>query len=90
MFTDVPDGQWFSQAVIWVYDNNIASGYPNGKFGVNDNITREQFVTMLYGYAKSKGYISNSPEGNLANFTDANKLVHGPMKHWFGLWIRDL
>lgn len=74
VFSDVPDGQWFSQAVIWVYDTNIASGYPNGKFGVNDNITREQFVTMLYGYAKSKGYISNSTEGNLANFTDANKV----------------
>lgn len=75
-FNDVQGGNWYSDAIIWASENNVTSGYPDGRFGVGDNITREQFVTMLYGYAKSKGYIDTVPGGNLDNFSDAYTVSH--------------
>ena len=32
-FPDVPDGQWYSDAVIWGYKNGVVKGYDTGKFG---------------------------------------------------------
>ena len=49
-FTDVM-GSWYSDAVIWATERNIVSGYGNGLFGPNDNITREQLAVMLWRYA---------------------------------------
>ena len=54
---DFPDvtGQYYYNAVRWAAKNKIVSGYNNGKFGPNDNITREQLATILCNYAKYKG-----------------------------------
>lgn len=49
-FTDV-GGAWYSDAVIWATEKNIVSGYGNGLFGPDDNITREQLAVMLWRYA---------------------------------------
>ncbi len=58
-FNDVPRGQWYTNAVAWAAENGITSGYEDGRFGVGDNITREQLVTMLYKYAVMQGYDVN-------------------------------
>ena len=39
-FTDVPAGQYYSNAVAWTSANGIVGGYGNGNFGPNDPITR--------------------------------------------------
>ena len=36
--------------------HKIAEGYGNGKFGPEDNITREQMAATLWRYAKYRGY----------------------------------
>jgi hypothetical protein len=46
-FTDVPGGQWFSDAVDWAYDNNITTGVSPTEFGGDQGFTRYQAVTML-------------------------------------------
>jgi hypothetical protein len=51
-FTDVLPGQWYTDAIIWANANGIINGYGNGKFGVNDPVTREQLVAILYRYEK--------------------------------------
>lgn len=55
-FTDVVGGAWYTPAVTWAAANGIVVGCDNGKFGPNDNITREQLAVMLWRYAKFKGY----------------------------------
>ncbi|MBR6770587.1 MAG: S-layer homology domain-containing protein [Lachnospiraceae bacterium] len=57
-FTDVPAGQWYSNAIIWAQHQGIVSGYNDGsgRFGINDPITREQIARMLYEYAAKRGY----------------------------------
>lgn len=70
IFTDVPAGQWYTNAVAWAAANGIVDGYGDGRFGPNDTITREQMAAILYRYAQFKGYdVSNT--GNLSGYTDA-------------------
>lgn len=54
-FIDVPAGSWYADPVSWAANKGIVKGYGNGKFGPNDDITREQFITILYNYASYKG-----------------------------------
>jgi hypothetical protein len=54
-FNDVEADTWYTDAVIWAEENKIVEGYGNGKFGPNDDITREQLAAILYRYAQTKG-----------------------------------
>lgn len=69
-FDDVAEGQWYTDAVIWANANGIVAGYGNGKFGPTDNITREQFATILYVYAQYKGY-DTAKAADLSGYADA-------------------
>jgi len=52
-FTDVPNGQWYTDAVIWADENRYATGYGGGIFGTNDPVSREQIAAILWRYAGS-------------------------------------
>lgn len=54
-FIDVPDGQWYTDAVCWAAERGIVNGVGNGKFAPNTAVTRAQFATILHRYAKSEG-----------------------------------
>ena len=54
-FTDVPAGQWYTNAVIWAAANGIVSGFGDGTFRPNAPATRAQAAVMLCGYAKLAG-----------------------------------
>ena len=71
-FSDVKKGAYYYSAVIWAVENGIIGGYSNGKFGVGDNITREQVATILYRYAGSPE-ISNV-DSTLAKFSDVKRI----------------
>lgn len=73
-FSDVKDGMWYSAPISWAYRKGIASGYGNGKFGVGDNISREQMAQMLYAYAKMKGYDVSYTDGAINQYGDSSKV----------------
>ena len=50
-FADVPDGQWYSQAIRWGAAQGITSGTGGNSFSPFNPVTREQTVTLLYNYA---------------------------------------
>ena len=52
-FGDVTGGAWYTEAVRWAAAQGIVGGYEDGRFGPNDNITREQLAVMLWRYAGS-------------------------------------
>ena len=52
-FADITDDSWYSEAVNWLHTKGVISGYENGNFGAEDNITREQLITLFYRYAGS-------------------------------------
>ena len=72
-FSDVREGRYFYQAVIWAEKNQIANGYPDGTFQPNQNITREQMVTMLFRYVQSQDG-DNGLRDDLAAFEDRDKV----------------
>ena len=47
VFSDVKEGQWYVDAVQYVYDHGIMSG-SGSLFKPNGNITREQVIATLY------------------------------------------
>jgi len=71
-FYDVDASQWYGSAVKWAADNDIVSGYGDGRFGPEDNITREQMATILYNYCKWKGIdVSVGEDTNILSYNDA-------------------
>ena len=50
-FRDVEKNSWYDAYVTWAAENGLASGYGNGKFGPNDNVTREQAAVFLHRFA---------------------------------------
>lgn len=53
-FTDVKDGKWYYDDVLWAYENGITSGVSKDKFGVGQPCTREQVMAMLHNYDKAR------------------------------------
>ncbi|MDO4314367.1 MAG: S-layer homology domain-containing protein [Oscillospiraceae bacterium] len=72
-FTDVPADMYYVSPIIWGTQNGIISGYGNGLFKPDSPVTREQMVTILYNYAKYKGYDVSLVKG-LDNFTDRDRV----------------
>ena len=49
-FTDVPAGQWYSEAILWASGKGIVNGYGGGRFGPEDPVTLEQLDVMIARY----------------------------------------
>ena len=83
-FPDVQNTQeYYYNAIKWASSNKIVSGYNNGKFGPNDNITREQLAVILWKYSQYKGTYKNvtadynkfSDSQNISNIKKKNKTI---------------
>ncbi|MDD4781646.1 MAG: S-layer homology domain-containing protein [Tissierellia bacterium] len=72
-FTDIPSGQWYSDAVSWSVEKEIVKGITETEFKPENNITREQLSVMLYRYAASKNKVSGVA-GSIDSFTDKDKV----------------
>lgn len=72
-FTDVAQGQWYTEAIRWAVSQKIMEGKGDGTFGPNDPITWEQLAVILYRYAGAKGY-DVSAKGDPASYTDASRI----------------
>ena len=64
-FTDVTADQWFYNAVVWAYETEVSNGMSATLFGPDEDITRGQFVTMLYRY-----YYGGEVPTTTSGFTD--------------------
>ena len=74
-FTDVPDGLWYTDAVVFAYNAGIVKGVTETTFEPDTNITREQLVTILYRLAAAlKVDVSVGEETNILSYPDAEKV----------------
>ncbi len=71
-FTDVPEGQWYTDAILWAAENGIVNGVSSDAFDPDAGITREQLALILYRYAKSCGY--ETTETELTDFEDKDQI----------------
>ena len=58
---------WYADAVAWAQEAKVVIGDDKGLFRPDDDVTREEMVTMLYRFAKAEAVA----EDKLAAFPDA-------------------
>lgn len=68
-FTDVEDGQWYTDAIIWATEEGITHGMTETTFGTDEPVTREQMVTFLWRYVGEP-----ESEQSLESFPDADQI----------------
>jgi len=71
-FPDVKKGSWYEKAAIWAAENGIVKG-ADGLFLPDNNITREDTVTILQRYAKYKKK-DVSKTADLSGYTDLDSI----------------
>ena len=69
-FSDVPAGEWYTDAVIWAAANGIVVGCGDGTFRPEMAVTRAQAAVMLCGYAALAGR-DVTARADLSAFGDA-------------------
>ena len=70
-FSDVPASAWYAKAVTWAGKKGVVSGYSNGTFGPDNQLTREQMVTILYN-------VADKPETNpsaISQYSDYHQVA---------------
>ncbi|MBR5514587.1 MAG: leucine-rich repeat protein [Clostridia bacterium] len=70
-FTDVKNGDWYAASVIWANEEGYVYGVGDGsKFGVGQNMTREQLAAIFFRYAEKNGEDILS-KSNVEEYDDA-------------------
>ncbi|MBQ2468119.1 MAG: S-layer homology domain-containing protein, partial [Clostridia bacterium] len=72
-FTDVPDGEWYTDAVAWTKETGVVKGLTMTTFGPDEYITREQLGTMLFRFS-SNAPVSVPERADLTPFADDEKV----------------
>ena len=72
-FTDVPDGEWYSDAVAWAKASGVVKGITDKTFEPDGLITREQLATMLFRFS-STAPVSVPERADLSPFADDEKV----------------
>ena len=72
-FTDVADGLWYTDAVLWAAQKGIVNGISATEFAPAGDLTREQLATILFRYAESMDY-DVSASADLSGFPDADQI----------------
>lgn len=67
-FSDVKAGQWYTASIAAAEALVIAKGKPNGTFGVNDAITREEMAVLLHRALQAVD--ANTAAGTAAGYAD--------------------
>ena len=68
-FSDVQEEDWFAPYVTWASLSGIVTGYDDGTFAPNREITREQMALIMVRYCEAYGYRLPEEE-NVPAFTD--------------------
>lgn len=72
-FIDVPEGTWYTKAVVWAAKAQVVNGVGDGRFAPSDNITREQIAAILYRYSGGRG-INIDGRADLSGFSDRDSI----------------
>lgn len=72
-FSDVPKTAYYAAPIAWANKYGIVTGTSPTRFSPEDRVTREQFATILYRYAKANEY-DMVPRVDLGKFKDAAQI----------------
>lgn len=72
-FNDIKKNSWYSGYVGWAVDSGVVTGYPDGTFKPDDNLSREEMAVAVDRYINYLG-VRMTSEGGMWNFTDQKKV----------------
>ena len=72
-FVDVPNGEFYTDPVIWATGNGITNGLDSRHFAPGKSLSRQELVTFLYRFAGVMGY-DRTATTDLSAYTDADKV----------------
>ena len=84
-FGDVAANSPFRKAIAWAAENGLTNGYTPTTFVPGQAISRQQFLTILYRYAKFMGYdVSVGEDTNILSYEDVAQVseVFIPAMQW--------
>ena len=73
-FTDVAEGAWYADAVIWAYESGVTSGSSATTFSPDALVTREQLAVFLFRYLRDYKKADVITDGDLSSFPDAGSI----------------
>ena len=74
-YSDVDATEFYAKALAWATQAGVVRGYEDGTFGPADDVTVEQYVTMLARYAEVKGdYEAVDTDAVLAGVADGSQV----------------
>ena len=79
LFTDTPEGSWYTAAVRWAAGEDVIKGWGDGTFHPDDPVTRQEFFTMIARYLGTLE-IQGEPDGELP-YTDASDVADYALEH---------
>lgn len=73
-FADVADTSAYARAIAWAAENDIVNGITDTAFAPSQAITRQQFLTILYRYARFMEYdVSVGENTNILSYEDVDQ-----------------
>ena len=72
-FKDVSVSNWYHDAAAWAGSTGIVNGVGDGIFDGRSDITREQFVVMLFRFCNELG-VDTSARADLSAYSDAGDI----------------
>lgn len=74
-FEDVPNEEWYTEAVRWAASEKIVNGFSDSEFGSDTPVSREQTAAILYRYAQYKDIDTSVGENtNILSYSDASEI----------------
>ena len=72
-FSDVKSSRYYAKPILWAKEHGIVSGYPDGTFRPELDISRQQLAVILYQYAAYKE-IDTSGTADLSSYKDTSAI----------------
>lgn len=73
VFSDVEEDAYYAKATCWASQNQIISGFGQGKFGPDEDVQREQLAVVMMRYAQYLG-LETPERADLSGFADADQI----------------
>lgn len=74
-FSDVPDAQWYTEAVLWAAEKGLVLGCGDGRFAPEEPVSRQQLAVILWRMAGSP-----APNETLERFADRQSVSDWAME----------
>ena len=82
-FVDVSATNYYYNAVLWAYENNITAGTTATTFSPNENLQNRQMLALCFAYAKQKGINTSGKVSNINVISDIDDAGYAlSAYHW--------